>query len=142
MTILRRTRWAAFFGLTLLASAGCSSTLRHAEPPPDSYTMTSVSLERNESKKQISAARVGRTFFQAADMPLRGRVLISADHDGAIAVAVLSEQLWRDSFAGEVIGRAIKVNGESLTVVGVMPKSFDSPPGTAMWLPRKDSIGK
>jgi predicted permease len=45
--------------------------------------------------------------------------------------------LWRERFGGEatVIGRAIRLDGELSTVVGVMPRGFDFPRAADAWVP-------
>jgi predicted permease len=50
---------------------------------------------------------------------------------------VLSDALWRERFGGEatVIGRAIRLDGELSTVVGVMPRGFDFPRAADAWVP-------
>jgi predicted permease len=79
--------------------------------------------------------------------PLRGRTF-SADEDnpGAPHVAILSYGLWQRRFAGDeaLIGRAIDIDGDSYTVVGIMPHHFShayAPPlhalseqGAELWL--------
>ena len=59
--------------------------------------------------------------------PSRGRIF-SADEDTLRGppVAILSYGLWQRRFAADenVIGRAFDVNGDSYTVVGVMPSNF------------------
>src|SRR5262245_43978725 len=50
---------------------------------------------------------------------------------------ILSEGLWRRRFGGDpqLIGRAITLDGESRTVVGVMPDEFRFHGETELWLP-------
>ncbi len=59
--------------------------------------------------------QIGRFFTEEADKP------------GAERVMVLSHILWQRHFEGNegIIGKAIRYNGESWTVVGVMPAGFD-----------------
>ncbi len=60
--------------------------------------------------------------------PLHGRLFAEGeDVAGAPLVAVLSEAFWRSRFGAdpEVIGREITVNERALTVIGVMPASFE-----------------
>lgn len=69
---------------------------------------------------------LGRSFLESESEPGR-------DHE-----VVLSQALWRSKFGGrqDVIGRAIRMNGESYTVVGVMPEGFDFPsPRYSLWVP-------
>jgi predicted permease len=61
-------------------------------------------------------------------VPELGRWLNLADEvKGASAVAVVSHGLWQQSFAGDpgLIGRTIRINGGPVTVVGIMPASFE-----------------
>ena len=59
--------------------------------------------------------------------PTRGRTFSpEEDERGGPRVAILSYGLWQRRFGADesVIGRALDVNGESYTVVGVMPANF------------------
>ncbi|HEU4795248.1 MAG TPA: ABC transporter permease [Pyrinomonadaceae bacterium] len=72
------------------------------------------------------APALGRTF--AAD----------EDQTGRENVAVLSHSLWQRRFNRDpgIINRNIKLNGESFTVVGVMPPDFFFPEReTELWVP-------
>ncbi len=72
------------------------------------------------------APQLGRTF--AADEDQKGREY----------VAVLSHSLWQRRFNRDpgIINRTITLNGESFTIVGVMPEGFFFPEREAeLWLP-------
>lgn len=49
------------------------------------------------------------------------------DHPGAEPVAVVSHRTWQNSFAGdpEIIGRRVRLNGGSVTIIGVGPRGYD-----------------
>src|SRR4029077_10446831 len=67
-----------------------------------------------------------------------GRMLTAADDRvGAEPVALLSDLLWRRRFGADagVLGRSIKVNGVSHTIVGVMPEGFRFPEFAQVWAP-------
>ncbi|HVS64960.1 MAG TPA: ABC transporter permease [Thermoanaerobaculia bacterium] len=60
--------------------------------------------------------------------PLRGRWLQEGDAaEGAAPVAVIGHGLWQSAFAGDpdIVGRAIRLDGGDVTVVGVMPPEFE-----------------
>jgi putative ABC transport system permease protein len=59
------------------------------------------------------------------------------DTPGAAHVAILSHKLWHRRFGGDpaVLGRALTLNGEPYTVVGIMPPGFAHPPSTEIWTP-------
>ncbi|MGA7240472.1 MAG: ABC transporter permease [Bryobacteraceae bacterium] len=74
--------------------------------------------------------------------PLIGRQLtVTDDAPNAPATAVLSFGLWQRAYGGErsILGRDIQLDGRPCTVVGVMPPSFDFPPGETdpveLWTP-------
>lgn len=60
---------------------------------------------------------------------------------GSAQVIVISDRLWRTRFGGDpfLIGRALRVNGQSLTVIGIGPRDFlGAAPTTAAadaWIP-------
>lgn len=68
---------------------------------------------------------IGRTFSETEDVP-----------NGA-QVAVLSDRLWRNRLGGDpqIIGRIILLNNQPYTVVGIMPKGFESNPPIDVWMP-------
>ena len=68
-----------------------------------------------------------------------GRMFSEADDQfGAPKVALLSEAFWRDAFGTDpaALGRAIRLNQEPYTIIGVMPRGFQFPsPQTQVWIP-------
>lgn len=74
--------------------------------------------------------------------PILGRQIARQDDiEGAPQVAVISYGLWQRAFAADrsLIGRDVQLNGRKCTVVGIMPKSFQFPPGeiepAELWTP-------
>ena len=71
--------------------------------------------------------RIGRGFLpEEGQTPGRG------------AVAMISDRLWRDRFHGsrDIVGKTVRVNGHSFTLVGVMPAHFDGIfGGQDVWVP-------
>ena len=60
-------------------------------------------------------------------MPALGRGFTDADgKPGAPRVAILTNGYWQTKFGGDagIVGRTLVLNGESFTVIGVLPKSF------------------
>jgi len=65
-----------------------------------------------------------------------GRVLLpSDDAPGAPQVVIISHKLWNEVFGSDtaVIGREVRINGESATLVGVMPEGFHFPVRQELW---------
>ncbi len=86
---------------------------------------------------------VTENFFDVVGVPaLLGRTLRPEDNqrgEGARArVAVLGYGLWQRRFGGDpgIVGQALTLDGEPVTVVGVMPARFEFPVGRDMWVPR------
>jgi predicted permease len=74
--------------------------------------------------------------------PLLGRLFIAGeDQKGAEHEVVLSYRLWQRRFASDrnVLGKAVTLNGEAYTVIGVMPREFKFAPFWAthaeLWVP-------
>src|SRR5262249_20541199 len=62
--------------------------------------------------------------------PIKGRGFTDADaKPGADKVALIGENVWTSIFQRDpdIVGKAIKVNGEATTIVGVMDASFGFP---------------
>jgi putative ABC transport system permease protein len=65
------------------------------------------------------------------------------DRPGGAPVVILSDKLWRRKFAADnsVLGRVITLNGESYSVIGVMPPEFKHPQRAELWTPVAISPG-
>ena len=84
---------------------------------------------------RVTRDRVSADIFETlrVDAALGRTFRPGEDQIGAEAVAVLSHDLWSTAFGSdrEVLGRRVEVNGEPLTVIGVLPAGFALPPFTA-----------
>ena len=93
---------------------------------------------------QVDGERVSGNLFRMLGVrPALGRdfdpaVSPSASNTGTI---VLSDAIWKEVFARNrgILGKVVKINNDSYTVVGVMPPGFQYPAGAAatpqVWLP-------
>jgi predicted permease len=56
--------------------------------------------------------------------------------------AIISDSLWHRRYAADesVIGRVIHLDGDSVTIVGVMPPKFQYPSRSELWLPIAPSV--
>ncbi len=89
--------------------------------------------------ERIVGSRVSRDFLTVLSAaPVVGRdFLAEEDRPGARRVVLLSDGLFHRRFGGDpqVVGRTVRLNGESYTVVGVMPPSFRYPSQAELWTP-------
>ena len=70
--------------------------------------------------------------------PQQGRAFLSEeDHPGKNRVVLLSDELWHRRFAADpqIVGQALTINGDSYTVIGVMPADFRFLTRTDLWTP-------
>jgi putative ABC transport system permease protein len=82
--------------------------------------------------ERLQGDRVSWTYFRTLGVqPVLGRDFIeNEDLPGNNQVVILSYGLWQRRYGGDasIIGKAISINGNPVTVVGVMPASFDNAP--------------
>lgn len=91
--------------------------------------MTPANLSVNGSHAvEVHALRVSKDYFVTLGVkPAIGRAFVpEEDRPGGPRAVVLSDGLWKRVFASDagIVGRTIRINQESFTVVGVMPASF------------------
>jgi len=88
---------------------------------------------------RVRGVAVSHEFFPLLGVqPEAGRALTAEDdRAGAPAVIVLSHEMWTNRFGADpaILGRTIRFDGISPTVVGVMPANFRYPPRVEYWLP-------
>lgn len=85
----------------------------------------------------VEVAEVTGSVFRLARIPpLLGRPLLDSDEvEGAPPVIVIGHREWRRRFAADpaVVGREVRLDGVSHTVVGVMPEDFRLPVNHGFW---------
>jgi putative ABC transport system permease protein len=98
-----------------------------------------VNLAAGDEVERVSGSRVSTDFFPLLGGRAQlGRVFLADEfRPGAGKVVVLGDKIWQERFGGDagVIGRTIKLNDQSYTVVGVMPPSFLYPFRSVLWTP-------
>jgi putative ABC transport system permease protein len=84
----------------------------------------------------LHGSRVSADFFAAVGVsPALGRAFTpEEDLPNRAPVAIISNELWQRHFAGDknAIGKALTLTGQSVLVVGVMPRGFQFPGGANM----------
>ena len=104
------------------------------------FRWTTVNLADDEGRpEQYSSAAVSANLFtEVLAKPLLGRVFLPEEDAGhAPPTIILSSEVWQTRYGGDpdIIGRTIRANGVSVTVVGVMPEGFHFPFDQRVWLP-------
>jgi putative ABC transport system permease protein len=86
-------------------------------------------LAEGKDAERVSGVRVSSKFFDVlGTKPLVGRSFLPEEEArGKDHEVVLSYGLWERRFAGDaaLVGKSIRIDGESYTVVGVMPRAFE-----------------
>jgi predicted permease len=88
-----------------------------------------ANLGDGERTLSAEGVLVSGSYFQVLGLrPVLGRLFVPADDQevGAHHVVVLGHGYWQRNFGGDpaVLNRALVINGQSFTVVGVAPASF------------------
>jgi predicted permease len=100
-----------------------AGVISEAGNPPQQYELnraTTGIFTMVETK-----AYLGRAFLPSDELP------------GAAPVVLIGYRVWMERYAGlpSVIGREVHVNGQSATIIGVMPKGFRYPDEVDLWMP-------
>jgi predicted permease len=83
---------------------------------------------RGEPEPATSIDVIGNFFQVLGVRPAMGRLFTHEEASGGPhTVTLLSNAYWRRQFASDpnIIGKAIELNGTPITIVGVLPDSFD-----------------
>ncbi len=79
--------------------------------------------------QHIQAVMVANNFFHTLGVtPALGRTFLPDEHKkGAASVAMLTYPFWQQQFAGDpnVLGKTVDFDNQVVTIIGVLPQSFD-----------------
>ena len=96
------------------------------------YRGQSFNLSGGDHPERIRGLMITSKFFELLDVkPMLGRSFSRDEHElGRNHVVLLSSALWQSHFGGDpgVLGRSVKLDDGSYTVIGVLPSSFNFPP--------------
>ena len=102
-----------------------------------------VNLTSGNTAQRVAGSYVSAEFFPLLDGRAQlGRTFLADEfRPGADKVVVLSHSYWLDHFEADagVIGQTLKFDGQSYTIVGVMPPSFLYPLRAKFWTPLEAS---
>ncbi len=100
-------------------------------------TSVGFNLMTANDADRVDGLRVSAPYFDVLGVhPLLGRTLTpDEDQIGGPDAVVLSYGIWQRLLGGDAgaIGKAVRLDGEPFTVVGVMPPGFQSQPAADVW---------
>ncbi|MDX1579561.1 MAG: ABC transporter permease, partial [Gemmatimonadota bacterium] len=103
------------------------------------WTSAGLDLADDESHPvRVAGARISPSFLDLLRIsPQLGRGFTPEESGRDARVALLSDRFWRTRYGADpdAVGRAIRLNGESFTVVGIMAPGFHFPTEEDIWLP-------
>ena len=110
--------------------AFCQGTINLAgdDAPPERFAGAFMSA--NAFSHLGIGTQFGRTFREGEDAP------------DASPVAVLGHRVWQNRFSGDpaIMGKFVRLNGETTEIVGVMPEGFAFPFDEDIWVPHRIDV--
>ena len=133
----------SFPGMTLFSVSPANyldwRTQNHSFEDMSAYGGARFNVGGKERPESIQAAPVAPGFFSILRVqPILGRGFTpDDDRPGQGHVVVLGNALWRERYGADpgVVGRNIVLDGETYTVIGVMPRTFNFPSWAQLWTP-------
>jgi putative ABC transport system permease protein len=96
-------------------------------------------LAGGREPERVNGARISAGLLPTLGVqPLYGRNLTAEeDIDGGEKVVLLGHKLWQKQFGADpgVVGRAIRLDEQSYTVIGVLPPGLNFPPDKELFTP-------
>ena len=97
-----------------------------------------VSDDRAAPEEASGTWLTANAFGVLRQPPLLGRDFTAADERrDAEAVVIIGYGLWKSRYgaAPDVLGRTVRLNGQPVTIVGVMPEGMKFPEDSELWRP-------
>ncbi len=115
----------------------------HSWASLDAWQVGGTNLGGKTQPVRVTAASVSGGLLESLGVtPISGRLISAADDaPGAPLVADISYGTWKTVFGGDpdIVGHETRLDGKKCTIVGVMPQTFQFPPGESdppkVWSP-------
>lgn len=105
------------------------------------FQQATVNLSDLDRPERFNGATVSANLWHVLGVaPMLGRDFSAEDErPNAPVVVVLSWELWQQRYGGDpaIVGRAVRVNTQPATVIGVMPAQFSYPYKEVVWMPAR-----
>jgi predicted permease len=131
-------RIAVFTRADLQLSGGPTSS-----GPASSDSASSGTASSDSRPERLAAMQVSAEFFPTLGVtPVWGRLFHEDDMRPDHRVIILSDRLWRRRFNADptIVGRALRLNAESWTVIGILPPGFQHVGASFRSLPHGDTV--
>jgi putative ABC transport system permease protein len=104
------------------------------------FSTRAYNISGNNAPERVTGMAASADLFATLGVsPARGRAFVNEEEQyGKHRLVILSNGLWQRRFGAETAlgGQTIKLNGETFTIVGVMPRGFQFPDASVMlWVP-------
>ncbi|HSR69204.1 MAG TPA: ABC transporter permease [Acidobacteriota bacterium] len=102
-----------------------------------------LTLMSERGPVRVNAMLTSQLFQVLAVELQQGRPFTPQELDRGDRVAIVGDRLWKQHLGGDpsLVGSSIRLNGESVTVVGIAPSGFDFPNQSQLWVPLSPSQG-
>jgi putative ABC transport system permease protein len=100
------------------------------------YSNKHFDVSGTGSPERVMGARASASVFPLLGIsPLMGRTYTEEEDQPGRAIVVISFGLWQRKYGADptILGRAIQLNRQPYTVIGVMPKAFEFPLRGESW---------
>ncbi|PYR95230.1 MAG: hypothetical protein DMF84_01950 [Acidobacteria bacterium] len=99
----------------------------------------SLNLSGDREPERVPGMRVSASTFAMLHVsPHLGRTFTASEDEPGHDVVIISDGLWRRRFGAraDIVGRRMRINGQSFEIIGVMPPDFRfTHRTTALWTP-------
>ncbi|MGB9458619.1 MAG: ABC transporter permease [Bryobacteraceae bacterium] len=101
------------------------------------FGMDAVNTGGDRPQRTFAASITPGFFDVLGVQPALGRAFLPSEQvSGAPLRVVLGYGLWQRAYGGDpkIVGRALRISGYPVTVIGVMPSGFSYPPKSEIWV--------
>jgi putative ABC transport system permease protein len=103
------------------------------------YAWDEVNLTGDREPQKVQDFQVSANFFETLGVqPQIGRAFLPDEEEpGKNQEIILGHALWEQRYASDpkIVGKNVKVDGKTFTIIGVMGKGFDFPMPAEAWIP-------
>ena len=103
------------------------------------YDERAFNFATDEGSDRMQGAAVSMDFMKVLGLqPVIGRMFTQEeDSPKGPLVTLIGEALWHERFGGgaDVLGKELKLNSRTFTIIGVLPKAAEFPGSVRLWVP-------